>query len=270
MDMTTEYVLSRKWEESKQTIPTPLRVTVAVLVDGIYKPYSTGKGEPVYTPRTDDEIKNLSDLVKATIGFSDKRKDLVTVQCAQFQSNATEMEKETFFNSYPVRQFLPLIVQWGVVGFIGLLLILMVLRPAIRQITVTPAGYAALPGGGSGGQFNSKEVLATLRANMPGGALPGGVGGGAFEGSSGKADQTALDFAKFQDMAADDLGDDEIPPELRGNQEAVRAFKLQRMAARQAKLTQAQAASIQKEVVDTAKNNPQKTVSLLRQWMDEA
>jgi hypothetical protein len=57
---------------------------------------------------------------------------------------------------------------------------------------------------------------------------------------------------------------------LRGNKDAVKMFKLQKLAAQQARFTQAQAQQIHKEVVQTAKSNPQKTVSLMRQWMDEA
>lgn len=267
LDMTTDYALSRKWAESNQTIPTPQRVTVAVLVDGTYKPDSSGKKEPEYIPRTAEELKKVEDLVKATIGFSDKRKDLVTVECAQFQTNAPDQEKEPWWNNYQLRQMLPLGIQWGVIGLVSLLLILMVLRPAIKNIMVTPAtpaygGLLAAPGRSLGGEGGSGG------AHQLGSGAKGAAGLPEMLRNS-KLGELTNELAGLE-SALDGMDDEDIPDEIRGNQEAMRAFKMSRMATQQARLTQAEAQKIQQEVVDTAKNNPQKTVSLLRQWMDEA
>jgi len=248
VETTSEYAVSKTIQESQQNAPTPQRISVAVLVDGNYELDNTVKGKPQqrFVRRSDEELAQLGKLVEATIGFSEKRQDVVTVECAQFKIDAPEDMKEPFL-SYPMRQMIQLGVEWGIIGLLGLLLIFMVLRPAMKQILVTPAGgeYAALPGGVARGELFGR--------------------GGEGIKRLGNAEAAPSNVEEL-----DDLPDAEVPEEMRGNQEAMRHYKLQRLAAKQARLTQVQAQKIQKEVVDTAKNNPQKTVSLLRQWIEEA
>jgi flagellar biosynthesis/type III secretory pathway M-ring protein FliF/YscJ len=97
-------------------------------------------------------------------------------------------------------------------------------------------------------------------ASRAAGAL-GEAGGAAGELS-------ASDAAEMQKQLAD-LGMEMSMEEL-GASESAMAFKRQHMAAQQAKFSQAQAQKVHKEVVETAKNDPKKTVGLMRQWMDEA
>jgi flagellar M-ring protein FliF len=267
-EVSTEYAPSKTWEESQQTVPVPQRLSVAVLVDGTYEEVKSGKGEvkQEFQPRPQAELDQFKSLVEAAIGFTsnEKRQDTVTVACASFKTDTPKEEKEPFLLTYPVRQMIQLGVEWGVIGVVGLLLILMVLRPAIKQMLVMPISSArgALPGFMGERLTHHGEHPAALSAGRSGGAR-------GLASPEGEADQDAALDANY-DAMLNDLSDIEIPEELKGNQEAIRTYKLQRLAARQAKLTQAQAQKMQKEMVDTARNNPQKTVSLLRQWMDEA
>ena len=278
-DLTTEYVISKTWQESEQTVPTPLRMTVAVLVDGLYDTDNSVKGQPkqIFRPRDSKELTELEDLVKNTIGFTntDKRQDTVKVACAQFKVDTPEEEKEPFL-SYPMRQMIQMVVEWGIIGLMGLLLILMVLRPAIKQIlvSVAPNPYQALPAGAghlaAGGHMAKGELRGKSEGDVPGtisqlSALAGSLSGQLDE--NGVPIQLQLHTGEIDE---DDLDENDIPEELRGNAEAVRMFKIQKLAAQQARFTQAQAQKIHKEVVETTKANPQKTVSLMRQWMDEA
>ncbi len=54
------------------------------------------------------------------------------------------------------------------------------------------------------------------------------------------------------------------------NSDPARMFQAPQAAAEQARMSQQQAQQIQREVIETTRTQPQKTVSLLRQWMDEA
>lgn len=266
-EQTTEYDVSKTWEESDQSVPTPVRLTVAVLVDGAYEPVGTdAQGQPKleFRPRSPEDIAKIENLVKNTIGFTnnDKRQDDVKVECAQFKLDEQNEAAEPFYMSYPVRQWMQLSVPWVVTLVIGLLLVFLVLRPAMRQIMVTavPAGagghYDALPAPAGGLRQMSRNELDASQGNVPA-ALRGGEGPLALNMGGMSLDDIQLD-------------ESEIPEELRGNQEAIRMFKLQKMAAQQARLSQAQSQNMHEEVITTAKANPQKTVSLLRQWMDEA
>lgn len=263
-DRTAEYAVSSTWDETQQTVPTPKKVSVAVLVDWAEDKDTAGKVTP--RVRTPEEITAIEDLVKAAIGFTanETREDQIKVMCERFKTDAPDTAKESWFNSYPVRLMIQLGVQWGIVGLIGLLLILMVLRPALKQIMVTPMGSAlqALPAGAGGlmGQI-SAETMQSLPPEVQ----------AALANNQARGGQKGIEaMGRLEDAPLDEVEEEEIPEELRDNKEAIKHFRLQRLAAKQARLTQAEAQKIHQEVLETAKSNPQKTVSLMRQWMDEA
>ena len=58
------------------------RISVAVLVDGIYA--KNDKGEMVYQPRSKEEIDRIAALVRTAIGFDAKRGDQVEVVNLRF------------------------------------------------------------------------------------------------------------------------------------------------------------------------------------------
>src|SRR5438270_12862839 len=58
------------------------RVSVAVLVDGIYT--KTDKGDATYQPRDKDELDRIAALVRSAIGFNEKRGDQVEVVNLRF------------------------------------------------------------------------------------------------------------------------------------------------------------------------------------------
>ncbi len=268
MQSTTEYALSRSKKETTQSMPTPQRVSVAVLVDGNYEINKDDKGaeKQEYKTRLPEEMAQLENLVKATVGFTnnDKRQDEVKVECAQFMIDTSdELEKPTIPND--LRKMIEIGIQWGVVGLVSLVLIFMVLRPAMKQILVSqnyvemPAGLnpalaeqyqlaangGAMTDGTTGGRTQNPAVGAALAAAQASGQLPPG-----------------MSLAQLEQQLTMEMGD--------GSQGANKTLAMQHAAAQQAKLSSAQAQKVQSEVIDTAKNDPQKTVSLIRQWMDEA
>jgi flagellar M-ring protein FliF len=116
------------------------RVSVAVLVDGIYG--KNDKGEAVYQPRDKDEIERIAALVRSAIGFDQKRGDQVEVVNLRFA------EVPTFAVPEPpgvmsILQFTKDdIVHWIeqlVMLVLGLVVLLFVVRPLVRRvITPTP------------------------------------------------------------------------------------------------------------------------------------
>ncbi|MEN6625616.1 MAG: flagellar basal-body MS-ring/collar protein FliF [Candidatus Sumerlaeia bacterium] len=225
-----EYAVSQQRTETQNNVPQLKRVTVAVLADG---KHAEKDGKDEYTPLTDAEIANIENLVKATIGFSEERGDVVTVQCSPFTNNELTPMDDVGWLTPDVRRIIELSLHWGIIGLIALMLIMMVLRPAVKQITVASGPMAALPAGAGGHQW-----------------IEAGGAGAAANGA------TPIEAGS---MAS----------KLLGNTDQARMFQAQQ-AAENARVSQAQAQQIQREVIETTKNQPQKTVSLLRQWMDEA
>lgn len=233
---TKEYLVSEVRRATQNTVPQLKRVSVAVLVDG---KHAQKNGKDEYLPLTETEIASMTDLVRTTIGFSEERGDAVTVQCSPFTNNELlPLDEKIGWFTPERRHMIEFGVQWGTIGLIGLLLILMVLKPAIKQIVVTQAPAAALTG--------LNPTRAWIEAAGTGGAqgAPGSLA--AIDGGAAAAAR------------------------MLGNSEQARAFQAQQAAVEQARMSQVQAQQIQHDVIETTRTQPQKTVSLLRQWMDEA
>jgi flagellar M-ring protein FliF len=130
------------------------RVSVAVLVDGIYS--KNDKGEPVYQPREKDEIDRIAALVRSAIGFDQKRGDQVEVVNLRFADVAgAAVSEPTGLMSF--LQFTKDdIMHWAeqlVMVLLGIVVLLMVVRPLVHRIIAPDqiggsADAAAALGGG--------------------------------------------------------------------------------------------------------------------------
>jgi flagellar M-ring protein FliF len=189
---TRNFELDRTLTHTRQPVGRIKRVTVAVVLDNVPNvpaPLAEGEeapeGEPApFRALTADELGRIEALVKQAVGFSEPRGDVVTVVNAPFV--APEPLEET---TAPIWEN-PLVWQVGriaVGALLVLLVILLVVRPTLKQLLSPPArdagetgaAYAAdgtpmLPGtAGAGGQ-------AALPPGAPGTALalPGQAGSG--------------------------------------------------------------------------------------------
>src|SRR5947199_5804708 len=120
MDVNNEYLVSKMEQDIQQTMPSPKRITVAVLVDGSYNG-ENGKQRREFVARSPDELGRLQKLVEATIGFKPERQDVVTVECSPFRVEDPPAGKEPSFN-FQSRQLIQTGMEWGIVGLLGLLL----------------------------------------------------------------------------------------------------------------------------------------------------
>ncbi|MES1155909.1 MAG: flagellar basal-body MS-ring/collar protein FliF, partial [Pseudorhodoplanes sp.] len=141
------------------------RISVAVLVDGNYN--TNEKGETTYEPRSKDEIDRIAALVRSAIGFDQKRGDQVEVVNLRL---AEPPQKPAFSEGngwFEIPQFTKEDIMRGiellVMGVLGFIVLLMVVRPLVRRIITPDGGTAALAGpagmlpaaaAGSGGMQN--------------------------------------------------------------------------------------------------------------------
>lgn len=109
------------------------RLSVAVLVDGVYAP--DANGEMVYAPRTDDELARIQTLVQSAVGFDDRRGDKVDVVNLRFAQSPNTMlgDEEAGLFEF-TRADLMRFIELGVLFLIALLLTLFAVRPLIRRI----------------------------------------------------------------------------------------------------------------------------------------
>ncbi len=123
------------------------RISVAVLVDGIYA--KNDKGEVAYQPRSKEEIDRIAALVRTAIGFDQKRGDQVEVVNLRLaETPSIPIGEPAGWMSF--LQFTKDdIMRWielGVMALLGLLVLLLVVRPLVRRI-ITPEGAPRRGGG---------------------------------------------------------------------------------------------------------------------------
>ena len=125
------------------------RVSVAVLVDGTYG--KNDKGDVTYQPRSKEELDQIAALVRSAIGFNQKRGDQVEVVNLRFaETQATPINEPTgWLSAFQfTKDDIMRAIEMVVMGLLGLVVLLMVVRPLVRRI-ITPDQQGApafLPG----------------------------------------------------------------------------------------------------------------------------
>jgi flagellar M-ring protein FliF len=228
-DSTKSYVVSHSVQETALDAPTLKRITVGVMVDGLYDESkgADGKMQRTFKPRSTEEMAQFEKIVKAVIGFDgETRGDVVEVTCAPFQTEGVEVATKTWLTP-ELRRMVEIGIQWGVVGLVSLLLIFMVVKPVVHSITVAPVRdhRALLPG---------REGVR---------ALPSGEARGT-RGTGGGAQGPRKVGATYDDSHLMELQESN-------------------------KVTSEASTRVFREIQTEARGNPERTVGLIRQWMEE-
>ena len=137
-DETDNYEISKTVQNHVKETGKINKLSVAVLVDGNYAPDKDGK--EIYTPRSDDERKQLDTLVKSAIGFDDKRGDKVDIVNMRFIAGEEGATSGGWLEI--IKQSLQPIIQTLVFGGVAILIILFVVRPLVNRIIETTMAAA--------------------------------------------------------------------------------------------------------------------------------
>lgn len=126
---TTNFEISKKVVNQVKEGPNVRRLSVAVLIDGLY----TGTGEQKqYQPRSEQEMDKLSALVRSAIGFDANRGDQIEMVNMQFQVIDLEGEKPWMFLGFTKEEVMRMAEGLGV-AIVAILVILLVVRPLISR-----------------------------------------------------------------------------------------------------------------------------------------
>lgn len=226
------------------------RISAAVLVDGRYT--KNDKGEMVYQPRAKEEIDRISALVRSAIGFDAKRGDQVEVVNLRF-AETTPVPIETPQGWMKYFQFtkddIMGAAEKGVMALLGLIVLLMVVRPLVRRV-VTPenpniAGRAGIAGvaGAIGGPGGATSIGVQIGAD--GQPIQSGGGSGSITNAGGT--NIAI------------VGSDEAVAISNRTSAMIDVAQVQ---------GQVHAQSVQK-VGELASKNPHEAVSIIRSWLHE-
>jgi flagellar M-ring protein FliF len=151
---TGTYGASKKVRHSIESAGKIRRLTVAVLVnDKLTAPATLRKGA-VWQRRSPDEIKNLTELAEAAVGFDSQRGDQVSVQNISFEENSEfappSMIERVSRQIGPIQEWL----KYGTILLGILLVIVLVARPALKRLPLSA-------------QSRTESLSAKAQAQMP-------------------------------------------------------------------------------------------------------
>ena len=126
---TTNFEITKQVVNSVKETGTVQRLSVAVLVDGIYA--KDANGENTYAPRTEADLQQIERLVQSAIGYDASRGDDVQIINMQFAEAGADLFAEDTFGW--LKDDLNSIIQTMVLGGVAILAILLVIRPLVAR-----------------------------------------------------------------------------------------------------------------------------------------
>ncbi|HEY3917814.1 MAG TPA: flagellar basal-body MS-ring/collar protein FliF [Stellaceae bacterium] len=139
---TINYEISKTVKNQVSDQGTVKRLSVAVLVDGTTAAGADGK--KTYQPRSADEIKQLTALVRSAVGYDEKRGDSVEVVNMPFAGVDEPPPPAPVWNIMGLdKADLIHIGETGGVALVGLVILLVIIRPMIARFLDTAKDMAA-------------------------------------------------------------------------------------------------------------------------------
>jgi len=146
---TTNYELNREQQEIVAPVGELKRVSVAVIVDGMYE-VNKDTGQATYTPRSAEEMKRIQNLVQNAVGYDKARGDTLEVSNIAFGAPEAYDGQSLMRTMLEYAQRLGKPFLNGVLIFLFLILVvrpvvMALIRPRVAEQEVQEV--AGLPGG---------------------------------------------------------------------------------------------------------------------------
>lgn len=202
-DEIVNYEISKTIRSNVKEAGAISRVSVAVLVDGTYT--TAEDGTKTYAPRPQEELDQLTRLVRSAVGYDEERGDKLEVINMQFAEPAEfEFTDATDwfmgFSRHDVMRF----VESVVLAVIALLALLFGVRPIVnRLLTSQGGGIPGMQPALAGVEGASAEQMAALSG--PEGASATGTGAQALPGATDPMAQLTARRSSPQPLTEDDL-----------------------------------------------------------------
>jgi flagellar M-ring protein FliF len=180
---TTNYEIGETTRSQVRETGVVRRLSVAVLVDGTYTVAATGAR--TYQPRSPEELKQLTALVRSAIGYDEKRGDTVELVNMRFAGADEAMPAPPATLLGFERADIVKMGEMLVIAVVAVLFILLVVRPLLMRVLENSAAAAEansqLPGqvaGQGAPALPPPAGLAPALAAAAGGAMVPGGGDG--------------------------------------------------------------------------------------------
>ncbi len=133
---TTNYAVPEKTTKSTKPVGGVKKVSIAVLVDGIYvkDPTKAEDTPAVYQKWSDDKLNEFKTIASTTVGLDAKRGDTVEVRNMEFRREDLE-NADRQIAAFERRKILMNGIKYAVMGLAIALFFLFVVRPFIKWLT---------------------------------------------------------------------------------------------------------------------------------------
>jgi flagellar M-ring protein FliF len=233
---TTNFEIGRVTRNTTRDQPAVRRVSLAVLVDGVWEPQASGP--PQWRERTTDEMQRIAALARSAVGFDERRGDRVEVVSLRFaEPPPADPAPQGFviLGQVVPTALLGRIVESAILAVVALAAILLLLRPLVGRLGVALASPSLVAAGGGGGTIMMEGGPRVTVVTGPDGqpAIPGGAPGapalpGTTPGAAGTGEDQMVSVARVDGQ--------------------MRASALQALS----------------QLVD---NNPDQAVAVMRRWL---
>ena len=173
---TVNYEMNHINRKTVQASGTIKKLSVAVLVDGLYenKPDAAGQVKSVFVGRAPEQLKSLEEIVKKAVGYDDARGDQISVSNVPFSADLGPMDEVG-----PRNRWLEMLKsnQKIIMNFVLMIFIfLFVVRPIVKKFQqmpktkpdlAPPQPQAALPAGASADAFGLIPTLEGSQDSLP-------------------------------------------------------------------------------------------------------
>lgn len=133
---TTNYAVPKTVKNIVESAGTISKVSVAVMVDGVYQDITDadGKVNKQWAPRDEEELQRFETLIKNVIGFDSNRGDSISMESFKFkEENFVEADK--LVKTLHREKLLRFIASWALAGFGLVLIFFLMVKPFVRWVT---------------------------------------------------------------------------------------------------------------------------------------
>lgn len=133
---TTNYAVPKTVRNIVESAGTISRISVAVMVDGVYQKVegAEGEGKQQWAPREEEELQRFQTLIKNVIGFDQARGDSISMESFQFKvEDFTEADKVV--KTIHREKLLRFMASWALAGFGLVLMFFLMVKPFVRWVT---------------------------------------------------------------------------------------------------------------------------------------
>lgn len=133
LEEVTNYEITKRIENHVRESGEVNRLSVAVLVDGVYT--TDGEGNRVYEPRNEQQLEQIESLVQSAIGYDPSRGDTIEVVNMQFVGGdiIEEALPDTTIMGFERADLLD-IAETVTLAIVALLVVLLVLQPLVNKL----------------------------------------------------------------------------------------------------------------------------------------